>query len=165
MGKYDLISIQNIPEIKDQKYIKSKDINPNDCLNIINLIKGNLIYELEEFKLIEKKINEKNLSKEASNSQDIGSQININSIINPCKNLLKKVIQYLNEVNEESFSEESSKRNLDLSTCASKLNDTDSTSIISIKESEKINGEESNKKELPKSSEKNSFPNYIIQLY
>ena len=165
LGKYDLISVQNIPDIKDQKYIKSKDINPNDCLNIINLIKGNLIYELEEFKIIEKKINEKNLSKEASNSKDIGAQININSIINPCKNLLKKVIQYLNEINEESFSDESSKRNPDLSTCASKLNDTDSTSIISIKESEKISGEESNKKELPKSSEKNSFPNYIKQLY
>ena len=167
LGKYNLISVQNIPDIKNQKNSIPTDINSNDCLKIINLIKGNLIYERDEFETIEKKINEKNLSKEVSNSQDIAAQININNIIKPCKNLLKNVIEYLNEVNEESFSDESSKRNPDLSTCASKLNDTDSNSIsiISIKENEKISGEESNKKELPKSSEKNSFPNHIKKLY
>ena len=166
LGKYNLISVQKIPDIINQKNSMSKDINPNDCLKIINLIKDNLIYEREEFDIIEKKINEKNLSKESSNSQEIGTQIIINSIIKSCKNLLKNVIEYLNEVNEESFSDESSKKISDLSTCAnSKLNDTDNNSIISNKESEKINGEESAKKELAKSSEKNSFPNHIKKLY
>jgi len=166
LGKYNLISIQNIPDIINQKNSMSKEINPNDCLKIINLIKDNLIYEREEFEIIEKKINEKNVSKEASKSQDIGTQIIINSIIKSCKSLLKNVIEYLNEVNEESFSEESSKKISDLNTAyASKLNDTDNASITSNKESEKISGEDSAKKELSKSLEKNSFPNHIMKLY
>ena len=165
LDKYNLISVQNIPNIEeDPTKNMSKDINPSECLYIVNLIKDNLDYERKEFEIIEKKINEKNLSKETSNSQDIGTQININSIIKPCKNLLKNVIEYLSEVNDESFSEESSKKNPDLSLCANKSNDTFSTSIIS-KENEKISVEDSNKKEQPKSLEKNSFPKHIKKLY
>ena len=176
LDKYNLISVQNIPDIGNLESLMSKEINPNNCLDILNLIKRNLNFELEEFESIEKKINEKNLLKETSNSQDIGTQININNIIKPCKNLLKNMIKYLNEINEDSFNDESSKRIQDLSsnlsTCASKLNDTDSNSIIENEKNKQISygassgsGEESNKKELPKPSEKYNFPNHIKKLF
>ena len=100
LKKYDLISVQNIP---DKIHIKnySKEVNSFECLGIINSIRDNLINELEELKIIENISNTNNITfLNNSNSQYSGLQINIIDLIS---NLLNSLIDYLKDENNESI--------------------------------------------------------------
>ena len=170
LRKYDLISVQNIPDINKIKFYEPKEIDSLECLEIISLIKDNLVYELEEIKNIETIISEKNITIfNTINSQGGGSPMNI---IDITLNFLNNLIDYLKEDNIDNSSNLSSKNIRE--NCTSIKSDADLSQlalkgkILSTENSSEYWEESNNKKDLPKSSnsekEKN-FPIAIINLF
>ena len=128
LRKYDLISVQNILEVSNMKSY-STEINSFECIGIINLIKDNFLYELEELKKIDKIANKNNITfLNTLNTQANGAK---NIIIELTYNLLNDLVIYLKDDNKDM--------NLSLSSInsISFKSDMDSTNIIEKESIEK----------------------------
>ena len=185
LRKYDLISVQKIPDIKNLKIYRSEEINSNECLGIINLLKKNINNELIEMKNIEKIIMNNNITIFNNFTiQGLGVPINI---IESTINLLISLKDYLKEDIEDNSSNYSSKNMPDMTNINNK-SDNDNSNIENeniekkvklsqitcksknVSYGNSIDNEELNKKDLSKSpnltdKEKNNFPNIINNLY
>ena len=179
LRKYDLISVQKIPDIKNLKIYSSKEINSYECLKIINLLKENIIYELREMENIEKIIKKNNITIfNYFNKNDYCVPVNI---IESTINLLKSLIEYLKEESEDNSSNYSSKNmpdmtdndnsNIENENIEKKVKLSQITSKSkNVSYGNSIDTEELNRKDASKSpnltdKEKNNFPNIINSLY
>ena len=183
LRKYDLISVQKIPDMQRLKPSCSKEMNSYDCFKIINLIKENFIYELKELENIDKIIKLNNITIFNNSNPQV---LNISSnIIESTINLIKNLIDFLKEENEDTSSNHSSKNIIDAVSINNK-SDIDTTlendildkkgkiSQITIKSKNisygnSIEFDETNKKDITKSpilteKEKN-FPIIINNLF
>ena len=148
LKKYNLISIQDIPDIKSLNFNSPKEITKDECLEIIDLIKENFIYEFEEFTAINKIIKLNNLSIMGSLISPNGAmQINI---IESSMALLKKIIDYLNEEIDDNNINLSSKLMPDLCATNNSLANNNITinTITNINKTNDIDNKSTNESEI-----------------
>ena len=136
LRKYDLISVQKIPDIKNLKIYRSEEINSNECLGIINSLKKNINNELIEMKNIEKIIMNNNITIFNNFTiQGLGVPINI---IESTINLLISLKDYLKEDIEDNSSNYSSKNMPDMTNINNK-SDNDNSNIENENIEKKLN--------------------------